>query len=135
MKKIKYLAISLVVGTTMTLLSSCTNDLNVTPLDKNVTTSDVTFSNRSTPYVEYLAKVYAGLSTGGIQGAEADVDITGYDGGSQAGYLRPYGICRNCRLTKLCVAGMTRQLRIFTCFNGRRAMCLSTVSIPVCITR
>lgn len=89
MKKIKYLAISLVVGTTMTLLSSCTNDLNVTPLDKNVTTSDVTFSNRSTPYVEYLAKVYAGLSTGGIQGAEADVDITGYDGGSQAGYLRP----------------------------------------------
>jgi len=69
--------------------NSCVNDLNVTPLDKTVTTSNVTFSNTSTPYVNFLAKIYAGLSTGGIQGGDNQVDIKGYDGGSQAGYLRP----------------------------------------------
>jgi starch-binding outer membrane protein, SusD/RagB family len=89
MKRIKYFTVSLVAGILIMLLNSCTGDLDVSPLDNKVTTSDVTFSNTSTPYIEYLAKIYAGLSTGGIKGAEADVDITGYDGGSQAGYLRP----------------------------------------------
>jgi starch-binding outer membrane protein, SusD/RagB family len=89
MKRIKYFTISMIAILVIVLLGSCTNDLNTSPIDKNVTSSSVTFTNTSTPYIEYLAKVYAGLSTGGIQGAEADVDITGYDGGSQAGYLRP----------------------------------------------
>lgn len=95
MKKIKYFTISFVAVTAMALLSSCTNDLNVTPLDKNTATTDLTLTNKSLPYIEYLAKIYAGLSTGAIKGAEdggtnnVNLDIQGYDAGSQAGYLRP----------------------------------------------
>ena len=89
MKKYKLTTILAVVAMATLTFNACVNDLNVTPLDKTVTTSNVTFSNTSAPYVQFLAKLYAGLSTGGIQGADNNVDITGYDGGSQAGYLRP----------------------------------------------
>ena len=89
MKKYKITTILAVVALATITFNSCTNDLNVTPLDKSVTTSGVTFTNTSTPYVEFMAKLYAGFATGGIQGGDANVDITGYDGGSQAGYLRP----------------------------------------------
>jgi len=89
MKKYKIISILAVVAVATISFNSCTNDLNVTPLDKSVTTSNVTFTKSSGPYVQYLAKLYAGLATGGIQGGDNQVDITGYDGGSQAGYLRP----------------------------------------------
>ncbi|MDR3652071.1 MAG: RagB/SusD family nutrient uptake outer membrane protein [Paludibacter sp.] len=89
MKKYRLITILAVVAVATFTFNSCTNDLNVTPLDKSVTTSNVTFTKSSGPYVEFLAKLYAGLATGGIQGGDAQVDITGYDGGSQAGYLRP----------------------------------------------
>jgi len=89
MKKYKLTTIIAVVAMATLAFNSCVNDLNVTPLDKSVTTSNVTFTNTSAPYVSFLAKLYAGLATGGIQGADNQVDITGYDGGSQAGYLRP----------------------------------------------
>ncbi len=89
MKSFKYIIlISAVVGA-MFYLSSCTKNLNVTPLDPNVSTATKLFKNTATPYLEYLAKIYAGFSTGGIQGGDNQLDITGYDGGSQAGYLRP----------------------------------------------
>jgi len=89
MKKYRITTILAVVAVATITFNSCTNDLDVTPLDKTVTTSGVTFTNTSTPYVQYLAKLYAGFATGGLQGGDANVDITGYDGGSQAGYLRP----------------------------------------------
>jgi hypothetical protein len=89
MKRIKYLTIISAVALAMFSLSSCTNDLNVTPLATNISTAATTFNNTATPYIEYLAKIYAGFSTGGIQGEDNQVDISGYDGGSQAGYLRP----------------------------------------------
>lgn len=89
MKKYRLITILSVAVVATITFNSCVNDLNVTPLDKNVTTSGVTFSNTSAPYVQFLAKLYAGFSTGGIQGGDNNVDITGYDGGSQAGYLRP----------------------------------------------
>jgi starch-binding outer membrane protein, SusD/RagB family len=89
MKRIKYFIVTMVVLLITVSFGSCTGDLNTSPLDPNVTSSDATFSDTSLPYVEFLAKIYAGLATGGIKGAEADVDISGYDGGSQAGYLRP----------------------------------------------
>jgi hypothetical protein len=89
MKKLKYLSILAAVAFASITLNSCVNDLDQIPLDPKVTTSAVTFTNTSLPYVEYIAKIYAGLSTGGIQGADNKVDITGYDGGSQAGYIRP----------------------------------------------
>ena len=89
MKKYKSIIIFGVVALVTISFNSCFNDLNVTPLNKTVTTEALTFSNKSTPYVQFLAKIYAGLPTGGIQGGDNLVDITGYDGGSQAGYLRP----------------------------------------------
>lgn len=89
MKKIKYITIILAIAGAAFYLSSCTKDLTVTPLNKNIETSSVLFKNSATPYIEYLAKIYAGLSTGGLQGGDNQLDISGYDGGSQAGYLRP----------------------------------------------
>jgi hypothetical protein len=89
MKKNKYLTIIAGVALASLTLSSCVGDLNQTPLDPKVTTASVTFSNQSLPYIQFLAKIYAGFSTGGIVGGDASVDITGYDGGSQAGYIRP----------------------------------------------
>lgn len=89
MKRIQYLTIVSAVALAMLSLNSCTNDLNVTPLNKTFSTATATFKNTATPYMEYLAKIYAGFSTGGIQGGDNNLDITGYDGGSQAGYLRP----------------------------------------------
>jgi hypothetical protein len=89
MKRIKYLTIISAIALALASLSSCTNDLNVTPLAKNISTAATTFNNTATPYIEYLAKIYAGFSTGGLQGGDNQLDISGYDGGSQAGYLRP----------------------------------------------
>ena len=89
MKNIKYLTIISGVVLAMFYLSSCTKSLNVTPLDTKISTAAKTFNNTATPYVEYLAKIYAGFSTGGMQGGDNQLDISGYDGGSQAGYLRP----------------------------------------------
>jgi hypothetical protein len=89
MKTIKFLTIIGVVTLASFTLNSCVNDLDVTPLNKSISTGTTTFSNTSGPYVSYLAKVYAGFATGGIQGGDANVDIVGMDGGSQAGYLRP----------------------------------------------
>lgn len=89
MKRYKYIIVLAVVAFSLISFNGCVNDLNVTPLDKKVAVANTVFTNTSLPYVEFLAKLYAGLSTGGIQGADNNVDITGYDGGSQAGYLRP----------------------------------------------
>jgi hypothetical protein len=89
MKRIKYLTIISAVALALVSLSSCTNDLNVTPLATNISTASQTFSNSATSYIEYLGKIYAGFSTGGLSGADGNLDISGYDGGSQAGYLRP----------------------------------------------
>ena len=89
MKRIKYLTIISAVVLALVSLSSCTNDLNVTPLDKKISTAASTFKNSAAPYTEFLAKIYAGFSTGGLAGGDNNLDISGYDGGSQAGYLRP----------------------------------------------
>jgi hypothetical protein len=89
MKKIKYLITTTGVALALFTLSSCVDNLNQKPLDPKVTTDALTFSNQSLPYIQFLAKIYAGFSTGGIVGGDASVDITGYDGGSQAGYIRP----------------------------------------------
>ena len=93
MKQIKQFILGIVALLTVGLLSSCLNDLDKTPLNKNITTDNTTFSNTSLPYIQYLSKVYGGFVMGGIGGGanngDDNVDITGYDGGSQAGYLRP----------------------------------------------
>ncbi|MGC9150290.1 MAG: RagB/SusD family nutrient uptake outer membrane protein [Microbacter sp.] len=87
MKKIKF-SILIAVGVLMTLsMSSCTNDLNVTPLQTSILSPGKAFSS-DTAYTNFLAKVYAGFSTTGIQAVDNNVDIQGIDGGSQASYVR-----------------------------------------------
>jgi hypothetical protein len=87
MKKIKF-SILLAVGVLMTfMMSSCTNDLNVTPLQQSILTPGKAFANDSA-YTNFLAKIYAGFSTTGIQAVDNNVDIQGIDGGSQASYVR-----------------------------------------------
>ena len=89
MKQKKYFIASLIVALIAFVFNSCVGDLDQTPLNKNITTGSTTFGNTAVSYLGMLAKCYAGFSTGGIQGGDNQLDIQGYDGGSQAGYLRP----------------------------------------------
>jgi len=89
MKQKKYFTASLIAILTAFVFYSCIGDLDQKPLNKNTTTGSTTFSNSAVSYLGMLAKCYAGFSTGGIQGGDNQLDIQGYDGGSQAGYLRP----------------------------------------------
>jgi hypothetical protein len=61
-------------------LSSCINDLDVTPIDPDVSTSDKVFVDE-TSYKEALAKVYASYALSGQQGPAGDADIKGIDEG------------------------------------------------------
>ncbi len=82
-KKISYL-ILLVIGLNA-LLSSCTNDLDVTPKDDDEFLSETFFSD-SNSYKKVLAKLYAGLYVGGNDGDDKG-DIGGI-GGDFSSYLR-----------------------------------------------
>lgn len=73
-----------IVGLSMTL-TSCTDDLNVTPRDKNEFLSETFFQDPSS-YKQVLAKLYAGLYVGGNDG-DGKPDIAGL-GGDFSSYLR-----------------------------------------------
>lgn len=83
-KILLFVAISLMVSG----LSSCLDDLNTIPLDKEELVSDVVFGSEIEPYQELLAKIYAGLAISGNSGGDGDPDVAGVDGGSQASFLR-----------------------------------------------
>lgn len=68
--------------------SSCLDDLNTIPLDKEELVSEVVFGNEIGPYQELLAKIYAGMAISGNSGGDGDPDVAGVDGGSQASFLR-----------------------------------------------
>ncbi len=68
-------------------LSSCINDLDVTPLDDDEVTT-ATFYSTEEEFLQVLAKIYAGLAITGQQGPSGAGDIAGLDEGSQASYLR-----------------------------------------------
>lgn len=89
MKTIKYktLYIGLMLLTMGVGFTSCFNDLNTTPIDKDVLTPDVVFSTPEN-YESYLAKIYAGLSVTGNKGPSDLPDIVGIDEGSQASFIR-----------------------------------------------
>jgi hypothetical protein len=72
----------------MICLPSCFDDLNTVPLDPDVITSDVIYSDASS-YKKVLAKVYAGLAVSGQQGPAGLADIQGIDEGFGQ-YLRGY---------------------------------------------
>ncbi|MFH6998547.1 RagB/SusD family nutrient uptake outer membrane protein [Flavobacterium sp. FlaQc-57] len=75
---------------TITLLlfsfSSCVDDLNTLPLNKNVLTSDKVY-NTSEGYKAVLAKCYGSLILNGQSGPDKDGDLSGYDTG-YSGYTR-----------------------------------------------
>jgi len=73
-----------ILGMSMTL-TSCTDDLNVTPKDDDEFLSETFFEDPSS-YKQVLAKLYAGLYVGGNDG-DASPDISGL-GGDFSSYLR-----------------------------------------------
>lgn len=68
--------------------TSCVNDLDTQPLDKDELVSNVVFKANINAYTQSLAKIYAGMVIGGNKGGDADQDVKGIDGGSQASFLR-----------------------------------------------
>lgn len=89
MKKIRFKYIIPVTLLGMTLgVSSCVNDLNTIPLDKDELVSENVFGSEPLPYEQALAKLYAGMAIGGNAGGDSDQDVVGIDGGSQASFLR-----------------------------------------------
>lgn len=86
MKKISFLTI-LLAGFTM-FLSSCLNDLDVEPINKNVLTSATVYKDPAA-YKQILAKLYAGLAVTGQRGPAGMGDVSGIDEGFSQ-YLRGY---------------------------------------------
>ena len=68
--------------------TSCVNDLDTLPLDKDELVSNVVFKADLNAYTESLAKIYAGMVIGGNKGGDAEQDVKGIDGGSQASFIR-----------------------------------------------
>ncbi len=71
-----------------TLLSSCVNDLDVTPIDPNITTADKVYVTAD-DYKKGLAKLYASFAVSGQKGPSGEPDISGIDEGF-SNYLRQY---------------------------------------------
>ena len=89
MKILKYKYIlSAALLSTMLGVTSCVNDLDTVPLDKDELVSDVVFGKEIGAYEQSLAKIYAGLVIGGNAGGDSDQDVAGIDGGSQASFIR-----------------------------------------------
>ncbi|MGL5317138.1 MAG: RagB/SusD family nutrient uptake outer membrane protein, partial [Bacteroidales bacterium] len=89
MKKLRFRYIIPVTLLGMTLgVSSCINDLNTVPLDKDELVSENVFGSEPLAYQQALAKIYAGMAIGGNAGGDSDQDVVGIDGGSQASFLR-----------------------------------------------
>ena len=76
-----------VLGLSMTL-TSCTDDLNVTPKDDDEFLSETFFQDPAS-YKQFLAKLYAGLATTGQQGPAGNGDVAGIDEGFSQ-YIRNY---------------------------------------------
>ena len=82
-------------------MTSCTGDLDVEPLDPNMSTE---------MNVEGLFnKCYANIAMAGNGGANGDCDIDGIDGGT-SGYIRQCGIQTNFLQTRLLTFGVTMVL-------------------------
>ncbi|MDP3352248.1 MAG: RagB/SusD family nutrient uptake outer membrane protein [Flavobacteriaceae bacterium] len=82
------------IGTlvSMFMLTSCTDDLKITPEDDDNIASDE-FYNNPASYKQVLAKLYAGLAISGQEGPAGRPDITGIDEGFSQ-YLRQYWLAQ-----------------------------------------
>lgn len=80
-----WLAVGL--GFLMTL-SSCLGDLDLKPIDENIIQPG-DFESHPEYYIQFMAKLYAGLAVSGQEGPAGRPDIEGFDEG-MAQYLRSY---------------------------------------------
>ncbi len=89
MKKIKSIKIKLFafIGLVM-IFAGCSNDMNVYPKDDSVFSSEKFYADPNS-YIEFLAKIYAGLSLTGQVGPAGNADIQGVDEGFGQ-YLRGF---------------------------------------------
>ncbi len=85
-KNISYLMIAMFA--VMTAFTSCVNDLDTLPLDKNVQTGSNILTKDSS-YLQLLAKCYSGLAVGGQTANDGEPDISSINGGFSS-YLRQY---------------------------------------------
>ncbi len=92
MKTIKNILSILAVSA---LLTSCVGDLNVTPIDPNISTADKVLTSEAA-FTAYLAGVYTGFATSGYYGANGSASISGLDGGASQ-YIR--GLYHHSELT------------------------------------
>jgi|AntRauTorckE6833_2_1112554.scaffolds.fasta_scaffold00035_67 hypothetical protein len=83
--KTLFIVLTVLLGFTVT---SCVNDLNTSPIDDSVVTSESIY-NTPEEYKQVLAKLYAGFSTTGQQGPAGNADIQGIDEGFSS-YVRQY---------------------------------------------
>jgi SusD family len=60
--------------------NGCFNDLNTTPIDKDIITADAVYDDPAS-YLGVLAKLYAGLAVTGQEGPSGQSDIQGIDEG------------------------------------------------------
>ncbi|NGP87039.1 RagB/SusD family nutrient uptake outer membrane protein [Fodinibius halophilus] len=81
----KILAIALIALMSVAI-TSCIDDLNTSPLDKDVVTSESVYETPN-DYKKVLAKLYAGFATTGQQGPAGNRDIQGIDEGFSS-YVR-----------------------------------------------
>lgn len=88
MKNIKHITITIALLGIVLFTSSCIDDLNTVPLDEDELVSDRVFGKDLNAYTQSLAKIYAGFAIGGNAGGDAEQDVVGIDGGSQASFLR-----------------------------------------------
>lgn len=83
----KYGIITVALAAAMSF-TACTGDLDVTPIDPNLSTPDNSLTS-SDAYTALLAKCYTALAVSSANGSSGDPDISGIDGGFGQ-YLRAY---------------------------------------------
>ncbi|MBR1706467.1 MAG: RagB/SusD family nutrient uptake outer membrane protein [Bacteroidales bacterium] len=78
--KMKSLSILAAAALFSGAVTSCVDDLDVTPIDPNVTLPETVLDSEDA-YAQLLAKCYVSLSVSGSEGPDKDPDIDGVDGG------------------------------------------------------
>ncbi len=79
---------TIVFALVLTTTNSCFKDLDTSPIDKDILTSE-NFYKQDGAYKAVLAKIYAGLATTGQEGPAGQGDLGGIDEGFSS-YLRQY---------------------------------------------
>ena len=94
MKTTKYIFSALAASAILSL-TSCVQDLDVTPIDPNKNTAEMALTSEA-DYQAFLAGIYTGYATSGYKGPNDDPSIKGLDGGMSQ-YIR--GLFHLCELS------------------------------------